>query len=131
MEKCNVVSDGKERNMHFHLTTNAEKKDVRCIYSRVDYSMKTSVLIFNNITTTERYFLKLVTHSQVCKCYSISVCDLNVVQEQGFFCGLLHNSHVKHGRYVLSSAREVISIPFQTKNYVSFYKQKMQFMTVQ
>lgn len=49
--------------MHFHLTTNAEKKDVRCIYSRADYSMKTSVLTSNNITTTERYFLKLVTHS--------------------------------------------------------------------
>jgi hypothetical protein len=93
VEKCNAVSDGKVRNMYFHLTKNAEKKDARSIYSSADYSMQPSVLISNNITTTERYFLKLITHSQVCKFCFHSVCDLYVAQDKGFFCGLLHNSH--------------------------------------
>jgi hypothetical protein len=125
------VSDEKVSNMYIHLTKNAEKKDVRSIYSRTDYSMQPSVLISNNITMTERYFLKVVTQSLVCKFYFHSVCDLYIAHDREFFCGLLHNSHVKHRRYELSSAREVIRIIFQTKNHVSFYKQKMQFMTVQ
>jgi hypothetical protein len=37
-------------------------------------------LISNNVATTERHFLKLVTHSQVCKFYFHSVCDLYVAQ---------------------------------------------------
>jgi hypothetical protein len=63
VENCNAVSDGKLRNTYFHLTKNAEKIDARSIYSSAPHSMQPSVLISNNITTTERYFLKLVIHS--------------------------------------------------------------------
>jgi hypothetical protein len=63
VEKRNAVSDGNVRNMYFHLTKNAEKKDARSTFLSADYSMQPPVLISNSITTNERYFLKLVTHS--------------------------------------------------------------------